>query len=508
MEFNKVCDAIALNKIEVIRKNLPIIKDKIRRHWQDIFEIACRYGEPDTIKALLECGATFTEKDSWEPYITKFLDDDCSWVSEKDLYVCKKDDSWYIRQHCYQCMEIPNLTIEPTSKETRLASLKVLLDNCNPNDIGAQFLLFYAIIAQNREFIDLLKSYNVTLSEGDSQSIIDGTFFSYTREFFYHRLDARAVLMTIINRPTMHFSKFLSIIEDLRKECSNEKIIIDSKFYKRYIAPVSLEFADKILDNFDLSEINKMSIMKYSNTVSQFEVYEKFGWLNTSKIVDTLIAEATKHGYKRVVSWLTDYKRTRFVECSDEPFSKIWTTKKCYKGVCITKFNNKTDTLEIPAKIGEFPVITLDFARSCKLDSIKTLIIPEGVKNLVINGDITFSNVEKLSIPSTLTHIPMNAFNNSKITSITIPSSCKLIGCEAFNNCKELTDVTISEGVERIANYAFGNCDKLERVVLPRSLNSESLSFSENTKLVVYRGSWAYTYYTRTRDPSKYEIIN
>lgn len=56
---------------------------------------------------------------------------------------------------------------------------------------------------------------------------------------------------------------------------------------------------------------------------------------------------------------------------------------------------------------------------------------------------------------SGITNINPNAFISTNITSVTLPSSVKSIGLNAFGNCENLSTVYIPSSVEKIAGYAF-----------------------------------------------------
>lgn len=89
----------------------------------------------------------------------------------------------------------------------------------------------------------------------------------------------------------------------------------------------------------------------------------------------------------------------------------------------------------------------------------KTLIrCPEDYKGVLI---ITFGVIE----------IADGAFKDcTGLTSVTIPSSVKIIGNYAFYGCINLVEVIISHGVTKIGNYAFYNCVKLIAITIPASV--------------------------------------
>lgn len=63
------------------------------------------------------------------------------------------------------------------------------------------------------------------------------------------------------------------------------------------------------------------------------------------------------------------------------------------------------------------------------------------------------------------------AFNKcNSIVSLIIPTGIKDIGEEAFYKCDNLKNVTINQGVITIGEYAFADCVKLNKVFLPESI--------------------------------------
>lgn len=77
---------------------------------------------------------------------------------------------------------------------------------------------------------------------------------------------------------------------------------------------------------------------------------------------------------------------------------------------------------------------------------------------------------ENVIIPSTVTEIGMNAFSkNQSIESVVIPSSVKKIGHFAFESCYNLRSVEI-QGAEVIGIGSFQECTSLTSVSLPSTL--------------------------------------
>ena len=72
------------------------------------------------------------------------------------------------------------------------------------------------------------------------------------------------------------------------------------------------------------------------------------------------------------------------------------------------------------------------------------------------------STVKTVILPLNLEAIPNNAFYQSKITSIDIPSSVVSIGVSAFESCTSLAgDLILPNGLQSIGSKAFYSCSKL-----------------------------------------------
>lgn len=67
-------------------------------------------------------------------------------------------------------------------------------------------------------------------------------------------------------------------------------------------------------------------------------------------------------------------------------------------------------------------------------------------------------------------YIPYGAFYKSRIKTISIPSTIRLISVGAFERCVNLENITIPNSVSRINAYAFANCESLEEILIPDSV--------------------------------------
>lgn len=78
--------------------------------------------------------------------------------------------------------------------------------------------------------------------------------------------------------------------------------------------------------------------------------------------------------------------------------------------------------------------------------------------------------LKKIVVKEGVTSIGSYAFSfDLSVTDVTLPSSLKTIGNDAFLGCHGLTSVVIPEGVTSIGAYAFWRCTSLQTVTVPAS---------------------------------------
>lgn len=169
------------------------------------------------------------------------------------------------------------------------------------------------------------------------------------------------------------------------------------------------------------------------------------------------------------------------------------------------------ENIEIISEVNGVPVIKIKHTAFLNHDKLKSVIIPDSVKEIgkgafegcsglmsvtipesvvsieqkafdscsslkeaTILGKITSiepwtfyecTNLTSLTLPDSLTEIGTLAFSGcNNLMSIKFPDSLKTIGNSAFMNCENLTSIYIPEGVETIDKYAFDGCNNLESV--------------------------------------------
>lgn len=99
---------------------------------------------------------------------------------------------------------------------------------------------------------------------------------------------------------------------------------------------------------------------------------------------------------------------------------------------------------------------------------ITTVTVGHGITNF---GSVAFSNVEKITLPDTLTVIKNGAFRGcERLEQVIIPAGVTQIGANAFWDCVSLKRIELPAGIKGIEGYTFCNCDALVEIILPEAL--------------------------------------
>lgn len=113
-------------------------------------------------------------------------------------------------------------------------------------------------------------------------------------------------------------------------------------------------------------------------------------------------------------------------------------------GVSITSYNGTLENLQIPEKINDANVVSIE-------------------ENAFRN-----SNVKVLILPSTVSQIKANAFSNNTVLEEIYCTSMQIsVGDNAFKNCSALSVVGL-ENIIEIGDQAFAYCTALQELRLPR----------------------------------------
>ena len=125
----------------------------------------------------------------------------------------------------------------------------------------------------------------------------------------------------------------------------------------------------------------------------------------------------------------------------------------------ITKYNGPGGDVVIPAAIGGAAVTAIGYGAFAWGDPM----------------DMVYQNTSltSVTIPDSVTSIGDFAFLSCvNLSSVTIPEGVVSIGFQAFGFCDSLSSVTIPDGVTSIGAYAFSYCESLSSVTIPKTVTS------------------------------------
>lgn len=132
------------------------------------------------------------------------------------------------------------------------------------------------------------------------------------------------------------------------------------------------------------------------------------------------------------------------------------------------------------------PACTAIEESAFEMSSVKTVDIPEGVRSIGAWAFADCTELKEISFTGNkLTYIQQNAFQNcTRLKTIALPESVKIIDNGAFEGCKNLASVILPEGLKDINEEAFKGCTSLKTVVLPESVKAVYINaFQDCTEL-------------------------
>lgn len=138
--------------------------------------------------------------------------------------------------------------------------------------------------------------------------------------------------------------------------------------------------------------------------------------------------------------------------------------------VIVIRYNGTAADVTIPSRYKGKPVTVIDHVAFYNNSAVTSVTIPDSVTAIPDYAFGYCSQLTNISIPNSVTFIGFSAFNScTSLKSITLPSSLSTIQSYAFYNCENLKTIRIPVSVTSIGNYAFDVCPSLMTVTYPGS---------------------------------------
>lgn len=131
------------------------------------------------------------------------------------------------------------------------------------------------------------------------------------------------------------------------------------------------------------------------------------------------------------------------------------------------------------------------------VESDTVVVIPSKINGITVEtiGNTAFQNsaVTSVTIPDSVTAIYSGAFANcSQLTNISIPNSVTYIGFSAFEHCTSLKSITLPSSLSSISEALFSGCSQLTTIHIPVSvtfIENDAFDGCPSSMTVTYSGS-------------------
>ena len=175
----------------------------------------------------------------------------------------------------------------------------------------------------------------------------------------------------------------------------------------------------------------------------------------------------------------TEMEATTEAERVTEPTSPVITTEKPASDfaytqnenrLTITGYNGTKQAPEVPASIDGKPVVAIG-ENAFFNSSITSITLPSSIKIIGKNAFHSCASLQSITIPNGVTGIESNAFRGcTNLRSVTLPNTLKTLGAQAFYRCTSLTSLTLPESLQSVGDWAFAYCTNLTGMSIPANV--------------------------------------
>lgn len=447
---------------------------------------ASRFCGLEYVRALAENGAEFDTSDVY--YWLAVLEFN---EQQRDAYcVSEEDDCIEVeikRTHSDNSVEIFRLL----PLEQRMEIVRYLCENSEKIHFEMGELLYFSILSSNPKITALLKERGVVFTEERIQALTESrkhyVWFQFIR--MLGTLDngivaevIRSVVKEVGGKRLRPYSKYRYLAYSL---CDREDQFFDPGIFTAF------------LDNFKLSKIDKVNLLKYlidRECLECLGICARRGWLNSLGRCDEMTAYASETEKTECVMWLLDFRNRTFDIAAERAKSetealrelnspnsisamrKLWRWRKQDDGTLMLTYYKGDDTvIKVPSKIGKRAVTAVGrktFAyheeeRPDELE-INRIILPGCIRSIGANAFSCCASLEEIVIPENVDEIGEGVFIACKrLTEVNIPVAVKEIEDYLFAQCINLRSVNLPAGIKRIGNRAFKFCLALKEPVIP-----------------------------------------
>lgn len=158
----------------------------------------------------------------------------------------------------------------------------------------------------------------------------------------------------------------------------------------------------------------------------------------------------------------------------------------------ITKYVESDTVVVIPSKINGVTVETIGHV-AFQNSAVTSVTIPDSITSIPDAAFANCSQLTNISIPNSVTYIGYSAFSScTSLKSVTLPSSLSSISEALFSGCSQLTTIHIPDSVSSIQSYAFCACENLKTIRIPvtvTSIGDCAFDVCPSSTTVTYPGS-------------------